>query len=91
MTWEQNANIVRRLYDSGLTPAQVQANPKLVPNLPFVENIWPGLKDQDFPGSASANYFNCVYGDYNGSFFDCLHEVDPLSQKNSKKIGSFLF
>ena len=76
MTWEQNANIVRRLYDSGLTPAQVQANPKLVPNLPFAENIWPGLKDQDFPGSASANYFNCVYGDYNGSFFDCLHEVD---------------
>jgi hypothetical protein len=67
---------VRRLYDSGLTPAQVQANPKLVPNLPFVENIWPGLKGQDFPGSASANYFNCVYGDYNGSFLDCLHEVD---------------
>ena len=76
ITWQQNAQQVRNLFDSGLTPAAVQANPGLVPNLPFVENIWPGLKNQDFPGSASANYFNCVYGDYNGSFLDCLHAVD---------------
>ena len=27
-------------------------------------------------GSASANYFNCVYNDYGGSFLDCLHAVD---------------
>jgi hypothetical protein len=59
-----------------LTPAQVAANPSLVPTLPFVEDIWPGLKDADFPGSASANYFSCVYNDYNGSFLDCLHAVD---------------
>lgn len=76
ITWEQNANTVRKLYDGGLTPAQVQANPGLVPTLPFVENMWPGLKDTDFPGSASANYFSCVYGDYNGSYLDCLHAVD---------------
>ena len=76
VTWEQNANVVRKLYDGGLTPAAVQANPSLVPTLPFVENIWPGLANADFPGSASANYFNCVYGDYNGSFLDCLHAVD---------------
>jgi len=76
VTWEQNANIVRGLYDAGLTPAAVQKNPSLVPKLPFVEDMWPGLKNADFPGSASANYFNCVYGDYNGSFLDCLHAVD---------------
>jgi len=76
ITWEQNANVVRKLFDSGLTPAAVQANPNLVPTLPFVEDIWPGLRNADFPGSASANYFNCVYGDYNGSFLDCLHAVD---------------
>jgi hypothetical protein len=76
VTWEQNANIVRGLFDKGLTPAAVQANPGLVPTLPFVENVWPGLRNADFPGSASANYFNCVYGDYNGSYLDCLHAVD---------------
>jgi hypothetical protein len=76
ITWEQNANTVRKLFDSGLTPAAVQANPSLVPNLPFVENVWPGLANTDFPGSASANYFNCVYGDYNGSYLDCLHALD---------------
>ena len=76
ITWEQNANEVRKLFDSGLTPAMVQQNPSLVPTLPFVEDIWPGLKNVDFPGSASANYFNCVYNDYGGSFLDCLHAVD---------------
>lgn len=76
ITWEQNALALRKLADAGLTPAQVAANPSLVPNLPFVENLWPGLKDVDFPGSASANYFACVYGDYGGSYLDCLHAVD---------------
>ena len=76
ITWEQNANQVRKLFDGGLTPAQVQANPGLVPTLPFVENMFPGLKNTDFKGSASANYFNCVYGDYNGSYLDCLHATD---------------
>jgi len=76
ITWEQNANTVRKLFDGGLTPAMVQANPSLVPTLPFVEDLWPGLKNADFPGSASANYFSCVYADYNGSYLDCLHAVD---------------
>jgi len=76
VTWAQNAAIVRQLYDSGITPAMVQKNPSLVPNLPFVQDIWPGLANADFPGSASANYFNCVYNDYGGSFLDCLHAVD---------------
>jgi Carboxypeptidase regulatory-like domain len=76
INWEQNNAKVRALADGGLTAAQVQANPNLVPNLPFVENMFPALKNVDFPGSASANYFNCVYGDYNGSYLDCLHALD---------------
>ncbi len=76
VTWTQNNLEVRSLFDGGLTPAAVQANPSLVPNLPFVENMFPGLANADFPGSASANYFNCVYGDYNSSYLDCLHALD---------------
>ena len=76
ITWEQNAMTLRHLKDSGLTVAQVAANPSLVPSMPFVENMWPGLANLDFNGSASANYFSCVYGDYGGSYLDCLHAVD---------------
>jgi hypothetical protein len=76
ITWEQNNAGVRALFDSGLTPDKVQKNPGLVPKLPFVENMFPLLKDISFPGSASANYFQCVYGDYNGSYLDCLHALD---------------
>jgi len=76
INWEQNAMTLRRLHDSGLTVPQVAANPSLVPTMPFVEDLWPGLANLDFPGSASANYFSCVYGDYGGSYLDCLHAVD---------------
>ncbi len=92
ITWEQNANTVRKLFDSGITPAMVQKNPSLVPNLPFVEDIWPGLANVDFHGSASANYFNCVYNDYGGSFLDCLHAVDrntTSSYVNGKCLSKF--
>jgi len=76
ITWEQNAMTLRHLKDSGLTVAQVAANPGLVPTMPFVEDMWPGLANLDFNGSASANYFSCVYGDYGGSYLDCLHALD---------------
>jgi len=76
ITWEQNAMQLRKLHDSGLTEAQVAANPSVVPTMPFVEHLWPGLANLDFPGSASANYFSCVYNDYGGSYLDCLHAVD---------------
>ena len=76
LTWEQNNMVVRSLFDAGLTPAEVQKDPSLVPTLPFVENMFPKLQNISFPGSASANYFQCVYGDYNGSYLDCLHALD---------------
>jgi Carboxypeptidase regulatory-like domain len=77
ITWEQNAMTVRKLHDSGVTVAQVLANPGVVPTLPFVENMWPGLATVgDVPGNASASYFTCVYNDYGGSYLDCLHATD---------------
>lgn len=75
-TWEQSNMQVRSLFDAGLTPDAVRNNPSLVPRLPFVENMFPGLRNISFSGSASANYFQCVYGDYNGSYLDCLHALD---------------
>jgi Carboxypeptidase regulatory-like domain len=77
ITWEQNAMKVRALHDSGVTVAQVLANPGVVPTLPFVEDMWPGLANVgDVPGNASASYFTCVYNDYGGSYLDCLHATD---------------
>jgi hypothetical protein len=82
ITWEQNAAKVRALFDSGLTAAQVNNTPSLVPTLPFVEDIWPTLANvpntpqSPHTSSASANYFLCVYQDYGGSYLDCLHALD---------------
>jgi hypothetical protein len=92
VTWQQNAQIVYNLYStlakqSGLSynaagstvAAAVMNNPSLVPNLPFVNNVWPGYKDAYFPGSASANYFYSVYGVFGGSFLDSLHAADRIA------------
>jgi len=92
VTWQQNAMVVYNLANSlahaaGLSynnaaafvAQQVMNNPSLVPNLPFVNNIWPGYKDFYFPGSASANYFYSVYGVFGSSFLDSLHAADRIS------------
>lgn len=65
ITWQQNATQVYNLFNSlsqqaGVTPnnatavvsSEVMANPSLVPNLPFVNDIWPGYQNAYFPGSA---------------------------------------
>src|SRR5260370_10095565 len=64
------------MFHSGLTVNQVKANPSLVSTLPFVENVWPTLANVDVAGSASANYFMCVYQDYGGGYLDCFHALD---------------
>jgi hypothetical protein len=90
VTWQQNAQIVYNLesslakaagvpYNSPSIAQQVMNNPGLVPNLPFVNNIWPGYKNAYFPGSASANYFYSVYGVFGGSFLDSLHAADRIA------------
>ena len=60
-------------------PQEVMNNPSLVPNLPFVNDVWPGYKNAYFPGSASANYFYSVYGVFGSSFLDSLHAADRIS------------
>ena len=75
-TWVQGAGALRTLYDAGLTPAQVRANPGLVPAVPFIENMFPTLKNAYFNGSASANYFDVVYNQNAGSDLDALNQMD---------------
>ena len=92
ITWQQNAMTVYNLANTlaksagvpynnaaSLIANEVAANPSLVPNLPFVNNVWPGYKDAYFPGSASANYFYSVYGVFGSSFLDSLHAADRIS------------
>ena len=90
VTWQQNAQIVYNLanslaqkmgvpYNSAAVANAVATNPNLVPNLPFVNDIWPGYKDAYIPGSASANYFYSVYGVFGGSFLDSLHAADRIA------------
>jgi len=92
VTWQQNAQIVYNLANTlargaglpynnaaAFVAQEVMNNPSLVPNLPFVNNVWPGYKDFYFPGSASANYFYSVYGVFGSSFLDSLHAADRIS------------
>jgi Carboxypeptidase regulatory-like domain len=91
VTWQQNAQIVYNLANSlakqagvpynnaaGMVAQEVMNNPSLVPNLPFVNNVWPGYANAYFPGSASANYFYSVYGVFGSSFLDSLHAADRI-------------
>jgi carboxypeptidase family protein len=92
ITWQQNAMTVYGLANSlakaagvpynnaaALVAQEVMNNPSLVPNLPFVNDVWPGYKNAYFPGSASANYFYSVYGVFGSSFLDSLHAADRIS------------
>ncbi len=75
-TFTQAAGILRSLYDKGITPAMVAANPNLVPNVAFFANQFPGLANLYFPGNAAANYFDVVYNQNAGSDLDALNQVD---------------
>jgi hypothetical protein len=84
---------MRQLFNSGVTPAQVQANPGLVPLDPFVQNMFPGYQDFWFPGSASANYYYGIYGIFGGpspngaggygSDLDNLNLLDRVGSPNN--------
>jgi hypothetical protein len=88
-TWMQASTQLKRIFDSGVTPAQVQANPALIPQIGFFENLFPGAKNYKFPGSASANYYYTVYGTYAGSDLDALNDMDRLRQSNGTCISAF--
>jgi hypothetical protein len=78
MTWTQASGIIRALYDAGITPAQVKANPAILPQIPFFENMFAKAKDYQINGSATANYFYTVYQTYAGSDLDALNDMDRL-------------
>jgi Carboxypeptidase regulatory-like domain len=88
-TWSQASTQLKRIYDSGVTPAQVQANPSLIPQIAFFEDIFPGAKNYKFNGSATANYYYTVYGTYAGSDLDALNDMDRLRQSNGTCISVY--
>ena len=88
-SWSQASTQLKRIYDSGVTPAQVQANPNLIPKIAFFEDIFPGAANYKFNGSASANYYYTVYGTYAGSDLDALNDMDRLRQSNGTCISLY--
>jgi hypothetical protein len=88
-TWIQAGTALKKAYDSGLTPAQVKANPSLLPNQPFYENMFPGAANYKITGSATANYYYTVYNTYAGSDLDALNDMDRLRQANGSCISVF--
>jgi hypothetical protein len=88
-TWAQASTVFAKLYDNGLTAAQVKANPSLAPNQPFFENIFPGAKNEYITGSASANYFYDLFGNYSGSDLDAMNDMDRIRQSNGGCISLY--
>lgn len=77
-TWKQMAQAIRAVHDAGITPAQVRANPSLVTPLAWIENMAPALANMFFPGSATANYYDLIWGQYGGSDADAVHAIDRV-------------
>jgi hypothetical protein len=89
MTWAQASGILRNVYEAGVTPAQVKANPSLIPLVPFVEDIFGRAKNTLIPGSASANYWYSIYNKYAGSDLDALNDMDRLRQSDGTCISLY--
>src|SRR5262245_44029865 len=98
MDWTQAMGILRGYYESGITVAQVTANPSIVATIPYIENIFgkaaglvaPGSKTaNNFPGSATANYFITTYGTYAASDLDALNEMDRIRRSDGTCITVF--
>jgi hypothetical protein len=81
-SFSQAAQVLANLYYSGLTTAQVKANPSLIPLQPFVQNMAPALANFYIKGSASANFFYDVYSRYTGSWTDTINDIDRIRQTN---------
>jgi hypothetical protein len=88
-TWAQANTVLANLYNTGLTAAQVKANPTLVPEQPFFTDIFPGAKNLYINGSPSANLFYDVYGNYSGSFLDGMNDMDRIRQPNGGCISVY--
>ena len=94
MTWAQASGMLRDIFEGGLTPAQVRANPSLMPQITFFENLFPGAAGtasgtRVAGASATANYYHTVYGTYAGSDLDALHDFDRVKQANGQCFSAF--
>jgi len=85
-TFTQAGAVLARLYNTGVTPAMVKANPGLIPNQPFYENMFAGAKNDYITGSASANFFYDVYNTYAGSWLDAMNDMDRVRLANGTCI-----
>ncbi len=88
-TWTQGVGVLRSIYDSGVTAAMVKANPSLIPAVPFIEDMFPGARNYQINGSASANYFYDTYGTYAGSELDGLNDMDRQRQSNGQCLSLY--
>jgi len=91
-TWLTSMTAIRNTYNSicasmgnntqncnpSSAAAAVMANPSLVPNNPYIQDMFPGVANAYFHGSTSANYFYGIYGVYGGSYLDMLHASDRI-------------
>jgi hypothetical protein len=91
-TWTTSMTSIRNTFNSicastGVTTQNcnpstianmVMANPSLVPNNPYIQDMFPGVSNAYFKGSTSANYFYGIYGVYGGSYLDMLHASDRI-------------
>jgi hypothetical protein len=77
-SWKEMATQIRRYHDAGVDPTAIRTNPNLVAPIPFVESMMPGLTNLYFPGSATANYYNLLWGQYGGSDADATHAIDRV-------------
>ena len=78
ITWKDMAQRMRGYHDAGIDPRAVRQDPSLIPLNPFVENMFPGLANHYFPGSASANYYDLLWNQMSGSDADVVHQLDRL-------------
>ncbi len=79
ITLAQANTAMSQVFNAGVLPNSVKANPSLIPTNAFVQNQFPALTNYYFPGSASANYYYGVYGVYAGSDLDMLHSLDRVT------------
>ncbi len=88
-SWVQATQALAQLYYSGVTPAEVKANPSIVPLQPFIQNMFPGAAGLYIPGSASANLFYDAWQEYAGSWTDTLNSMDRIRQPNGGCVVVF--
>ena len=88
-TWSQATTVLALLHDTGLTPAQVKANPALVPLEPFIQDLLPSAQNLYITGSASANLFYDAFQDYSGSWTDTINDMDRIRKANGGCVFIF--